>query len=124
MSSYETDVLARLRAGADTVEEHRFDAQQVLAGSRRALRRRRSWQAVGACTTAAAVAISLALAGPVSLPGGGELALPGGAQLLELVGLTDPADREAPAEPERSELTWPTAPTVTVPEDAVFRMYD
>jgi hypothetical protein len=89
MSIGDTDVLARLRAGADSVVEHRFDADAVLAGSRRALRRRRSWQAGGACTTAAAVAFSLALAGPVPVPGVGDVTLPGSEQVRELFGLTD-----------------------------------
>src|SRR5688500_12045975 len=89
MSNHDADVLARLRAGADTVEEHPFDAQAVLAGSRRALRRRRSWQAVGACTTAAMVAFSLALAGPVPVPGVGDVTLPGSEQVRELFGITE-----------------------------------
>jgi hypothetical protein len=89
MSNHDTDVLARLRAGADTVEEHQFDAQAVLVGSRRALRRRRSWQAAGACTTAAVVAFSLALAGPVPVPGLGDVTLPGSEEVRELLGIAD-----------------------------------
>ncbi|MFC4631861.1 hypothetical protein ACFO6V_26720 [Promicromonospora alba] len=89
MSNHDTDVLARLRAGADTVKEHQFDAQAVLVGSRRALRRRRSWQAVGACTTAAVVAFSLALAGPVPVPGLGDVTLPGSEEVRELLGIAD-----------------------------------
>ena len=96
MSNHDTDVLARLRAGADTVKEHPFDAQSVLAGSRRALRRRRSWQAVGACTTAAVVAFSLALAGPVPVPGLGDVTLPGSEQVRELLGIADASRCEAP----------------------------
>lgn len=98
MSNHDTDVLARLRAGADTVEEHPFDAEAVLAGSRRALRRRRSWQAVGACTTAAVVAFSLALAGPVPVPGLGDVTLPGSEQVRELLGIADadPAECTVP----------------------------
>lgn len=124
MSIDDTAVLARLRAGADTVEEHQFDAHEVLVESRRALRRRRSWQAVGACTTAAVVTLSLAVAGPVALPGGGELALPGGAQLRELVGLTKSTARAVPSDPGSRASAVPAAPTVTVPEDAIFRSYD
>lgn len=98
MSNRDTDVLARLRAGADTVEEHRFDAHAVLAGSRRALRRRRSWQALSACTTAAVVAFSLALAGPVPVPGLGDVTLPGSEQMRELLGIADAdASRECEA---------------------------
>lgn len=125
MSIDDTDVLARLRTGADTVEEHRFDADEVLATSRRALRRRRSWQAAGACTTAAAVAFSLALAGPVPVPGMGELAVPGGAQLRELVGL-DQTHRDIPTDPGSSASLMPGggAPRVTVPEDARLPTYD
>ncbi|MDR7383259.1 hypothetical protein [Promicromonospora iranensis] len=96
MSIDDTDVLARLRAGADTVEEHRFDAHEVLAGSRRALRRRRSWQAVGACTTAAAVALSLALTGPVPVPGLGDVTLPGSEQVRELLGITEVSGCDVP----------------------------
>jgi hypothetical protein len=103
MSIDDTDVLARLRAGADTVEEHRFDTHEVLAGSRRALRRRRSWQAVGACTTAAAVAFSLALAGPVPVPGLGDVTLPGSEQVREVLGLVD-------ADTTRCEVPEPTVP--------------
>lgn len=99
MSNHDTDVLARLRAGADTVEEHQFDAQAVLTGSRRALRRRRSWQAVGACTTAAVVAYSLALAGPVPVPGLGDVTLPGSEQVRELLGIAD-ADASTCEAPE------------------------
>lgn len=87
MSIDDTDVLARLRAGADTVEERQFDPDAVLTGSRRALRRRRSWQAVGACTTAAIVTFSLALAGPLPVPGVGDVALPGSEQMRELFGI-------------------------------------
>jgi hypothetical protein len=89
MSNHDTDVLARLRAGAETVEEHPFDAEAVLAGSRRALRRRRSWQAAGVCTTAAVVAFSLVLAGPVPVPGLGDVTLPGSEQVRELLGIAD-----------------------------------
>jgi hypothetical protein len=101
MSNHDTDVLARLRAGADTVEAHRFDAQAVLAGSRRALRRRRSWQAVGACTTAAVVAFSLALAGPVPVPGLGDVTLPGSEEVRELLGIAD-------ADASRCDMPEPT----------------
>lgn len=87
MSIDDRDVLTRLRAGAEMVEEHRFDADQVLTGSRRALRRRRSWQAVGACT--AAVAFSLTLAGTVPVPGVGDVTLPGSVQMRELLGITE-----------------------------------
>jgi hypothetical protein len=96
MSNHDTDVLARLRAGADRVEERRFDTHAVLARSRRALRRRRARQAIGACTTAAAVTLSLAVAGPVPVPGLGDVTLPGGEQLRELFGLGDPSACEAP----------------------------
>ena len=99
MSIDDTDVLARLRAGADAVEEYQFDTDGVLAGSRSALRRRRSWQAVGACTTAAAVAFSLALAGPVPIPGVGEVTLPGSEQVRELLGFAE-ADVAECAVPE------------------------
>lgn len=111
MSHHDTDVLARLRAGADTVEEHRFDAQAVLAGSRHALRRRRSWQAVGACTTAAAVAFSLALAGPVPVPGLGDVTLPGSEQMRELLGISeaDASNCEVP-EPAVRQTPDPEAP--------------
>lgn len=111
MSNHDTDVLARLRAGADTVEEHPFDAEAVLAGSRRALRRRRSWQAVGACTTAAVVALSLALAGPVPVPGLGDVTLPGSEQMRELLGLVDAdaSDCVAP-EPAVRRTPDPEAP--------------
>ncbi|MFE7504872.1 hypothetical protein [Promicromonospora sp. NPDC057488] len=87
MSIDDTDVVARLRAGADRVERHEFDAGQVVAGSRRALRRRRTWQALGGGMTAVAVAFSLALAGPVPVPGVGEVALPGSERVRELFGL-------------------------------------
>lgn len=87
MSIDDTDVLARLRAGADQVERHEFDANHVLVGSRRALRHRRSWQAAGGCVTAAVVAFSLALAGPVPVPGVGDVTLPGSEQVRELFGL-------------------------------------
>lgn len=92
MSIDDTDVAARLRAGADQVERHEFDAGQVVAGSRRALRRRRAWQALGSGTTAAAVAFSLALAGPVPVPGGGEVTLPGSEQIRELFGLAEASE--------------------------------
>jgi hypothetical protein len=116
MSIDDTDVLARLRAGADTVEEHRFDAHEVLAGSRRALRRRRSWQAVGACTTAAAVAFSLALAGPVHAPGLGDVTLPGSEQIRELLGIAeaDVSSCEVP-EPAIRQTPDPEAPPSTRP---------
>lgn len=87
MSIDDTNVLARLRAGADQVERHEFDAGQVVAGSRRALRRRRTWQALGGGATAVAVAFSLALAGPVPVPGGGEVTMPGSERVRELFGL-------------------------------------
>lgn len=90
------DVLTRLRAGSDAIEEHAYDAHEVLVSSRRALRRRRSWQALGTCTTAVAVAFSLALAGPVPVPGLGEVALPGSEQLRDLFGLADGAGCAAP----------------------------
>lgn len=90
MSIDDTDVVARLQAGADQVERHAFDAGQVVAGSRRALRRRRTWQAAGVGTTAVAVAFSLALAGPVPVPGLGDVALPGSEELRELFGLAKP----------------------------------
>jgi hypothetical protein len=153
MSIDDTDVLARLRAGADAVEEYGFDADDVLAGSRSALRRRRSWQAVGACTTAAAVAFSLFLAGPVPIPGVGEVTLPGSEQMRELFGIADSEasdcavpeplmwrtpEPEAPASarpepgacghgvpvPEAPAVTVREAPRVSVPEDAVFATYD
>jgi hypothetical protein len=92
MSMDETDVIARLRAGADSLGGHPVDEHAVLAGSKRALRRRRTWQALGAGTTAAVVTFALALAGSVALPGVGEVTLPGGEQVRELVGLdTEPA---------------------------------
>lgn len=87
MSIDDTDVLARLRAGADQVERHEFDAGQVVAGSRRALRRRRAWQALGGGMTAVAVAFSLGLAGPLPVPGVGEVTLPGSERVRELFGL-------------------------------------
>ncbi len=96
MSIDDTDVLARLRAGADQAEERDFDAYQVLAGSRRALRRRRSWQAAGACTTAAAVTFALALAGPVPVPGLGDVTLPGSEQVRELFGLAEAPECAVP----------------------------
>ncbi|MFD2027264.1 hypothetical protein [Promicromonospora aerolata] len=123
MTFDDTEVLTLLRAGVDTVEEHRFDAALVLATSRRALRRRRSWQAVGACTTAAAVVFSLALAGPVPVPGVGDLAVPGGAQLRELVGI-DPSQRVVPLEPGPGGRAVPAAPRVTVPDNATLPTYD
>jgi hypothetical protein len=116
MSNHDTDVLARLRAGADTVEEHRFDAHAVLAGSRRALRRRRSWQAVGACTTAAVVAFSLALAGPVPVPGLGDVTLPGSEQVRELLGIADAdASRCEVPDPAVRQTPDPEAPASTRP---------
>ena len=116
MSNHDTDVLARLRAGAETVQEHRFDAQTVLAGSRRALRRRRSWQAVGACTTAAVVAFSLALAGPVPVPGLGDVTLPGSEQVRELLGIADAdASRCETPEPAMRRTPDPEAPVSTRP---------
>lgn len=127
MSIDDTDVVARLRAGADTMEDHGFDADEVLARSRRALRRRRSWQAVGACTTAAAVAFSLALAGPVPVPGLGDVTLPGSEQVQELFGLADAeacSECEVPEEPGTSSRAVPAAPVVTVPEDAVIPTLD
>jgi hypothetical protein len=127
MSINDTDVVARLRAGADKVEEHGFDAHEVLAGSRRALRRRRSWQAVGACTTATAVAFSLALAGPVPVPGLGDVTVPGSEQVRELFGLPDAVHttrRAVPSEPGPSGPALPAAPAVTVPEDAGFPILD
>jgi hypothetical protein len=114
MSIDDTDVLARLRASADTVEEHRFDAHEVLTESRRALRRRRTWQAAGACTTAVVVTFSLALAGPVPVPGLGDVTLPGSEQMRELLGLAEadasdcvapePAARQAPADESTTSL--------------------
>ncbi|MGW2092477.1 hypothetical protein [Promicromonospora sukumoe] len=98
MSIDDTGVVARLRAGADQVERHEFDAGQVIAGSRRALRRRRTWQALGSGATAAAVAFSLALAGPVPVPGGGEMTLPGSEQIRELFGLAEASEVTEPAE--------------------------
>ncbi|WP_460888766.1 hypothetical protein [Promicromonospora xylanilytica] len=85
----------------------------------------RSWQAAGACATAAAVAFSLALAGPVPVPGMGELTVPGGAQLRELVGL-DQTQHDNPADPGRSASLMPSggAPRVTVPENAKLPTYD
>ncbi|MBA8810852.1 hypothetical protein [Promicromonospora sukumoe] len=88
----------------------------MVAGSRRALRRRRAWQALGGGTTAAAVAFSLALAGPVPVPGVGELTLPGSEQIRELFGLTEASDCVAP-EPalRRDSVDWDTSvrPEVT-----------
>lgn len=124
MSNHDTDVLARLRAGADTVEEHPFDAQAVLAGSRRALRRRRSWQAVSVCTTAAVVAFSLALAGPVPVPGLGDVTLPGSEQVRELLGLVDAdaSDCVAP-EPAVRRTPDPDAPASRRPR-ATYHLTD
>lgn len=96
MSIDDTDVLARLRAGADTVEERRFDAHEMLTESRRALRRRRTWQAAGACTTAVVVTFSLALVGPVPVPGLGDVTLPGSEQMRELLGLAEASDCAVP----------------------------
>ncbi|WP_020017289.1 hypothetical protein [Promicromonospora sukumoe] len=96
MSIDDTDVLARLRAGADQVERHEFDAGQVVAGSRRALRRRRTWQALGSGATAVAVAFSLALVGPVPVPGGGEVTMPGSERVRELFGLAEGSECTAP----------------------------
>ncbi|MFI2361518.1 hypothetical protein [Promicromonospora sp. NPDC019610] len=100
MSIDHTDVVARLRAGADEIELHAFDAGQVVAGSRRALRRRRAWQAAGVGTTAVAVVFSLALAGPVSVPGLGDVALPGSEELRELFGLAEASESAGCAAPE------------------------
>ena len=110
MSIDDTDVLARLRAGSDTVEERQFDAHEVLAGSRRALRRRRSWQAVGACTTAALVAFSLAVAGPVPVPGLGDVTLPGSEEVRELLGLAE-ADASGCEVPEPAVRRTPEPET-------------
>lgn len=96
MSIDDTDVLARLRAGADQVERHEFDAGQVVAGSRRALRRRRAWQALGGGMTAVAVAFSLGLAGPLPVPGVGEVTLPGSEQIRELFGVAEVSECVAP----------------------------
>ncbi|MFD2794065.1 hypothetical protein ACFS27_10965 [Promicromonospora vindobonensis] len=109
MNIGDTDVLARLKAGADSVEEHPFDADAVLAGSRRALRRRRTRQAAGACTTAAAVVFSLALAGPVPVPGVGDVTLPGSEQVRELFGLADASRCDVP-EPAVRRTPEPAAP--------------
>lgn len=92
MSIDDMDVVARLQAGADQVEHRTFDPNRVLSGSRRALRRRRAWQAVAAGTTAAAVAFSLALAGPIPVPGVADVTLPGGEQIRELFGLEADTD--------------------------------
>ncbi|WP_369370478.1 hypothetical protein AB1046_17010 [Promicromonospora sp. Populi] len=91
MSIDDTDVTARLRAGADSMTGRNFDTHEVLEGSKHALRRRRSWQAIAAGTTVVAT-LALALAGPVPVPGIGELALPGSKQIRSLFGLeTEPA---------------------------------
>ncbi|MFD7309156.1 hypothetical protein [Promicromonospora sp. NPDC059942] len=122
MSIDDRDVVARLRAGADRVEEHEFDAGQVMAGSRQALRRRRTWQAAGTCVTAAAVAFSLALAGPVPVPGVGDVTLPGSQQVRELFGL----EAESPACVVEDDLTveWGSASSRTVPVHAVGHVID
>ncbi|MEV0950318.1 hypothetical protein [Promicromonospora sp. NPDC050249] len=113
MSINDTDVVARLRAGADSMTGRDFDTHEVLEGSRRALRRRRSWQAAAAGTTAVAVALVLALAGPVPVPGIGKVALPGSEQIRRLVGLeTEPA--ACPAEDLTIEWGEESSRTVAV----------
>jgi hypothetical protein len=87
MSIDDNDVVARLRAGAESMTGRDFDPHEVLEGSRHALRRRRSWQAGAAGTTAVALTLVLALAGPVPVPWIGEVALPGSEQIRRLVGL-------------------------------------
>lgn len=87
------DVVALLRAGAHTVPGARFDERVVLARSRRALRRRRRWQAV--VGAAAAGLFALTLASPVHLPGVGTVTMPGGHQLRSVLGLQIP-DGPAP----------------------------
>lgn len=123
MSIDDTDVLAHLRAGADTVAERVFDPDLVLAGSRRALRRRRSWQVAGACTTAAAVTFSLALAGPVPVPGLGDVTLPGSEQVRELFGLVD-ADASECAPPEPAVRRTPVEPTTSLRPGITFELTD
>lgn len=84
MSIEGVDVEARLRAAGE-VEAPGFDVDYVLVMSRRALWRRRSRQAIGACVIAAAVFV-LALAGPMRVPGFGYVVLPGSEQVRGLVG--------------------------------------
>lgn len=112
MNIDDTDVIARLRAGADSMTGRSFDSHDVLEGSRHALRRRRSWQAAASGTTAMAVALVLALAGPVPVPGIGEVALPGSEQIRRLVGLeAEPA--VCPA--EDLTIEWGAESSQTVP---------
>ena len=124
MSIDDRGVVARLQAGAEQVEDHEFDAGQVLSESRRALRRRRSWQAVAACTTAAAVTFSLALAGPVPVPGLGDVTMPGSEEIRELFGLEpEPALTSCEVDDDLS-AEWSDASTRTVLVSAVGHVID
>jgi hypothetical protein len=87
------DVVARLRE-ASSVPDVRFDSQAVLTRARRALRRRRRWQAVSG--VAAVGLVALTVAGPVHLSGVGTFAMPGGHQVRTVLGVEDP-DAPAPA---------------------------
>lgn len=87
------DVVARLRE-ASAVPDVRFDALAVLAMARRALRRRRRWQAFGGVVGAGVLALTLA--GPVQLAGIGTLTIPGSHEVRTLLGVEDP-DALAPA---------------------------
>lgn len=121
MNIDETDVVARLRAGAESVTGHDLDADEVLTRSRRALRRRRSWQAFGAGTTAAVVTFALALAGTIPVPGMGEMTLPGSEQIRRLVGLET---RAAECTPEDLTVEWGEISSRDVPIAFVAGNYE
>ncbi|WP_242504552.1 SigE family RNA polymerase sigma factor [Promicromonospora panici] len=80
--------LARLRdlfrEAAEAIEPVTPDEEGVLEASRRALRRRRTAQGVGAVGAAVLLALGVLTRGPVPLPIVGDVVLPGGQLILPL----------------------------------------
>ncbi|GIH28675.1 hypothetical protein Aph01nite_69850 [Acrocarpospora phusangensis] len=97
------DVVARLREGAHTIPDVRFDASAVLATARRALHRRRRRQTLAGLVTASLIALTVT--SPVRLPGVGTLTMPGSQQVRTLLGFEN-ATATPPAPPglDLSEL--------------------
>jgi hypothetical protein len=87
---HDDDVVVRLRGGAPGYPEAGPDAGRVLAGARRALRRRRGWWALGSVAAVVAVVLGLTAAGPIRLPGLGTVVKPGGHDTRALPNQGDP----------------------------------
>ncbi|MBX6751878.1 MAG: hypothetical protein IRY85_19835 [Micromonosporaceae bacterium] len=87
---HDDDVVARLRDGAPNYPDFGPDAGHMLIAARRALRRRRSRQAIGGVAAVMAVVVGLTAAGPIDVPGYGMFVMPGGYDLGSLLNQGEP----------------------------------